>query len=98
MRRRIYGTRYTTGCGHSWRRRYKRYTVEQMRHATTDCNVCGAMLVFDPAQFEGAREDCFWFNVHLPLFNAWMHAQDPRWPLNGANTGFVEFGPMRIGK
>ena len=87
----IYGTRFTTGCGHSWRRRYPWWTVGDLRGATTDCKVCDALLIIPFEQFEGVDPDVFPFTVHMPLFHVYLNAQDPGWPINGAGTRYVEF-------
>lgn len=91
--RRQYGTRFTTGCGHSWRRRYWPYRVERLHTGacTTDCRVCGAVLIIAGEQFEGRRRDVVPVAVHMPLFHTYMNQQDPRWPKDGAGTGYVEF-------
>ena len=39
-----YGTRFTTGCGHSWRRRYPKWKTGILAGATTDCRECGELL------------------------------------------------------
>lgn len=91
MRKGIYGTRYTTGCGHNYYRRYKRFTVATLAGCTTDCPVCGELLIIDAGQFAGKRLDVKPFAVHLPLFHRYLHQQDPRWPADGAGTGYIEF-------
>lgn len=91
MRKRLYGTRFTTGCGHSWRRRYPWHTIRTLGGCTTDCNVCGELLIIPREQFEGQDPDAYPFNVHAPLFHKYLNQQDPRWPADGAGTGFVEF-------
>jgi hypothetical protein len=97
MRRRLYGTRFTTGCGHSWRRRYPWHTRWTLGGATTDCAVCGELLIIPAEQFEDLDLDldldldAYPFEVHMPLFHLYLNRQDPRWPADGAGTGFAEF-------
>lgn len=85
------GTRFTTGCGHSWKRRVSRWTVRDLSHSTSDCAVCGELVMIPGEQFDGLHRDVYPINVHMPLFHKYMHQQDPGWPENGANTGYVEF-------
>lgn len=87
-----YGTRFTTGCGHSWKRRYPKWCVRDLRGATTDCNVCGELLIIPADQFADSESTRFPFDVHMPLFHPYMNHQDARWPANGAGTGYAEFG------
>lgn len=91
MSRRPYGTRFTTGCGHSWRRRYPKWPVRILKYASTDCRVCDALLIIPAEQFEGQDPDSFPANVHMPLFHRYLHEQDERWPADGRGTGCVEF-------
>jgi hypothetical protein len=91
MSRRLYGTRFTTGRGHSWRKRRPKWTARFLRHATTDCKVCDELLIIPGEQFEGMDLDCFPAEVHMPLFHKYMHGQDERWPEDGSGTGYVEF-------
>lgn len=91
MSRHPYGTRFTTGCGHSWRRRYPRHTVGVLAGCTADCVRCGALLIIPGRQFLGMRLDIFPADVHMPLFHRYMNQQDPRWPADGAGTGYMEF-------
>jgi hypothetical protein len=90
MSRRQYGTRFTTGCGHSWRRRYSTLTVDILAGCTTNCPQCGEMLIIPAGQFKighlGVPRD-----VHMPKFHKYLHQQDPAWPEDGAGTGYVEF-------
>lgn len=87
----LYGTRFTTGCGHSWRRRYPKWTAGILGGATTDCRVCDELLIIPAEQFEGQDPDSYPLNVHMPLFHLYLHEQDPRWPADGAGTGYAEF-------
>ena len=91
MRRKLYGTRFTTGCGHNWRRRWPKWTVRQLSDASTDCNVCGGLLFIRGEQFEGMEPNAFPFAVHAVLFHVYMNEQDSRWPVDGKGTGHVEF-------
>jgi len=86
-----YGTRFTTGCGHSWQRRWPRWTVADLSSASTDCWYCGELLMIPGEQFEGMARDVFPRNVHMPLFHAYLNAQDPEWSKDGRGTGYVEF-------
>lgn len=97
--KRKYGTRFTTGCGHSWRRRYWPYKVWLLYSGacTADCRVCGALLIINGEQFDGMRKDVVPADVHMPLFHRYMNDQDPRWPADGANTGYVEFSADKDG-
>jgi hypothetical protein len=91
MTKRLYGTRFTTGCGHSWHRPYPKWTARDLGHVTTDCVVCGELLIIPAEQFEGCDLDQFPINVHAPLFHKYLNQQDSRWPTDGAGTGYVEF-------
>lgn len=91
MKRTIIGTRFTTGCGHSWKRRYPWWTRSELSRCTTDCAVCGELLIIPAKQFEGKDPDAFPAEVHMPLFHRWMSQQDPMWPADGSGTGYVEF-------
>lgn len=91
MSRKQYGTRFTTGCGHSWRRRYPKWTVGDLAGSTTDCAQCGELLIIPAGQFARQRFDAFPAEVHMPLFHTYMNRQDPRWPADGAGTGYTEF-------
>jgi hypothetical protein len=91
MGRKLYGTRFTTGCGHSWRRRYPKWTIRDLSHASTDCKVCGELLYISGEQFEGKDSSAFPFAVHCMLFHVYMHGQDSGWPVDGAGTDYVEF-------
>lgn len=91
MNRKLYGTRFTTGCGHNWRRRYPKWNRGELAHATIDCTVCGELLMIPAEQFEGLNPNLFPFHVHLPLFHVYMNAQDSGWPKDGRGTGYVEF-------
>lgn len=89
----IYGTRFTTGCGHSWRRRYPKWTIGDLAHASTDCKVCGELLMIPGEQFKGMNRNAFPFTVHMPLFHAYLNSIEPDWPVDGRGTGYVEFDP-----
>jgi hypothetical protein len=91
MSRRLYGTRFTTGCGHSWRRRYFRLTVATIAGCTTDCPQCDALLIIPAGQFLGQRLDGPPSQVHAPLFHKYLSQQDPGWPADGQGTGYAEF-------
>lgn len=86
------GTRFTTGCGHSWEgRRTPGLTVADLAGCTSNCRACGELVIIPGKQFNGLRSDTVPANVHMPLFHRYMHAQDPSWPVDGAGTGYVEF-------
>jgi hypothetical protein len=100
MSSRPYGTRWTTGCGHSWRWRHTVLTVGDIRGATMDCPVivdkktgeqCPAYLIIPYEQFEGVDRSIIPPAVHAPLFHKYLHQQDASWPADGAGTGYVEF-------
>lgn len=91
MRNRPYGTRFTTGCGHSWRRRYPKWTIRDLSHASTDCKVCGELLMIPGEQFKDEKSLAFPFDVHMPLFHVYLNSIEPEWPIDGAGTGYVEF-------
>ena len=87
----VYGTRFTTGCGHSWVRRYPTWDIWHLSHATSDCRVCGELLIIPSEQFSDPYSSNYPFHVHMPLFHKYLHAQDERWPEDGSGTGYVEF-------
>lgn len=98
--KRQYGTRFTTGCGHSWVRLYPKWKIGDLMGATTDCayvvdmptgRECGELLIIPREQFDGMNPDVFPAEVHMPLFHRYMNEQDVRWPADGAGTGYVEF-------
>lgn len=91
MSRRQYGTRFITGCGHSWRKRYPKWTVGDLRGVVTDCRVCDAYLIIPFEQFDGMDRSVFPVEVHMPMFHKYMNEQDERWPVDGVGTGYVEF-------
>lgn len=91
MSRKLYGTRFTTGCGHSWRRRFPVWTVGVLRGSTTDCRKCDALLIIPFDQFVSMDRGSYPFNVHMPLFHKYLHEQDSQWPVDGRGTGYVEF-------
>jgi hypothetical protein len=101
MSRRQYGTRFTAGCGHSWRRRYPKWHVHSLADVDTDCPFvvdkatgerCNALLFIPAEQFEGLDPCVYPVEVHAPLFHKYLHQQDESCPEDGAGTGFVEFG------
>jgi len=87
---RHYGTRFTTGCGHSWVRKYPEWDIRDLSHATTDCRVCGELLIIPGDQFSDTKSRLFAFNIHMPLFHRYLHEQDDRWPVDGVGTGYIE--------
>lgn len=91
MARTVIGTRFTTGCGHSWKRRHPQWTRGDLRGATTDCPFCGEILLISPDQFKGKDANGFPAEVHAPLFHREMHRMDADWPEDGRGTGYVEF-------
>lgn len=91
MKRTLIGTRFTTGCGHSWKRPRPWWTRQDLGGATTDCVVCDELLIIPREQFEGQDPTGFPAEVHAPLFHKHLNQQDPRWPADGKGTGYVEF-------
>lgn len=91
MSRRLYGTRFTTGCGHSWRRRHPRWTIADLVGALTNCVQCGEELIIPAGQFVGQTLDVFPATVHAPLFRRCLLDQDADWPQDGRGTGYMEF-------
>ncbi len=87
-----YGTRFTTGCGHSWRRRHFRLPLVVMAGCTTACPVCDALLIIPAGQFLGQQLDQPPAEVHMPLLHKYLNQQDSRWPIDGAGTGYAKFG------
>lgn len=87
----LYGTRFTTGCGHSWKRTYPKWDIHTLRYATSDCRVCGALCIVDENQFSSQDDYRFPFHVHMPLFHIYLNRKDPRWPVDGTGTGYVSF-------
>ncbi len=95
MRIKLYGTRITTGCGHSWRRRHLTWTRLDLSGATTDCRVCGELLIIPAEQFIGQDLHTVPVTLHAPRFHRYLHQQGHRWPADGAGTGtgYIEFAP-----
>lgn len=91
MSRRGSGTRWTTGCGHSWRWRHAVLTVGDLAGCATNCPRCEEMLIIPAGQFLGLPLDAPPPTVHAPLFHAWLNRQDPSWPADGAGTQSVGF-------
>lgn len=99
MSRRPYGTRWTTGCGHSWRNRHNGWRVIILTGATMDCphvdkvtkERCNELLIIPREQFAGMELFTIPVEVHAPLFHKYLNQQDPSWPADGAGTGYVEF-------
>ena len=92
MSRTIVGTRFTTGCGHSWKRRYPKWRILDMRGATSDCAVCGELVIIPREQFGNRKDlDAYPASVHMPLFHRWMNEVAPWWPADGGGTGYIEF-------
>ena len=73
MSKRTVRTRFTTGCGHSWTRKYPRRTISDLAGSTTDCDVCGKLLIVPGGQFVGVRLDCVPAEVHMPLLHRWLN-------------------------
>lgn len=92
MRRtRTAGTRITTECGHSWKSRYIRYTAHEMHEASTDCRVCGALLIIIiiPAAMPRNAVPA---QVHCLLFHSWLHRQSNGvWPIDGKGGWVASF-------
>lgn len=95
MRKQLYGTRFTSGCGHSWYRRYPKWTIKDLAGVTTDCPFvidketgerCGELLIIPAGQFLGRDLSRFPLNVHAPMFHKYMHQEDSNWPADGAGT------------
>jgi hypothetical protein len=92
MRRTIIGTRFTTGCGHSWKRRFPRWTRRDLTNASADCIACGKLLLIARGQFEGKDPNAFPAEVHMPLFHKQLSEEtDGMWPADGENTYYAEF-------
>lgn len=76
-----------TDCGH----RYNRgLAAADVAGCTLDCRVCGELLII-PAETIETRFPLTWEVVRARRFHHWMHSQDPRWSVDGASTGYVEF-------
>lgn len=89
---RNYGTRYTTGCGHSWRRLYLVHPRRVLSGATVDCPICGTLLYFPPEQFEGKDPDGIQMNVHAVHFHKILNEEtNGEWPADGEGTYYAEF-------
>lgn len=72
-----------TGCGHVWKTGYKPDTC---RGCTIDCKTCGRLLIFPDTPVAAGQ-----FVMRAPDFNVYLNERDPRWPRDGANTGYFEF-------
>ena len=84
------GTRFTTGCGHSWKRSPARWTIADVAGATIDCPFCDELLIIPHEQFDGRDRDVYPIAVHCPRFHNWLNAQDPSWPVDGNGTFYTE--------
>ena len=51
-------------------------TAAAVNHSTLDCEHCGILLVIKDGR--------------VYPFHEWMHSQDPRWPVDGTDTAYVE--------
>lgn len=91
MKRTIIGTRFTTGCGHSWKHKYPWHTRLILAGCTTDCSVCGELLIIPVEQFRGEDLTAHPAEVHMPLFHKWLHESDPKWPKDGKGAYSVGF-------
>lgn len=90
MRRTVIGTRFTTGCGHSWKRRYPKWTAGDLRHAETDCIVCGELLMILVP--DGVPPDSYPADVHCPLFHVQLSVEtDSEWPADGRGAFSTSF-------
>jgi len=47
--------------------------------ASLDCPNCQALLIVDPD------------DTSIKEFHGWLHSQEPKWPADGKNTGYMEF-------
>jgi hypothetical protein len=66
----------TTCCGHKFDRPTE--WPSRLKGATFDCPGCGDLRVF--TDNDGSNK-----NLH-----EYLHARDPRWPKEGANTDYIE--------
>ncbi|WP_159064144.1 hypothetical protein [Streptomyces canus] len=84
------GTRFTTGCGHSWKRRYPKWTAGELRYAETDCIVCGELLMILVP--DDVPPDSFPAHVHCPLFHVHLSIMTGGdWPADGHDTFTATF-------
>jgi hypothetical protein len=92
IRRTVIGTRFTTGCGHSWKRRHPRWSVADLRGACADCAVCGELVLIPREQFEGQAAAAVPAAVHAPLFHKHLALESVGdWPADGLGAFSAEF-------
>jgi hypothetical protein len=77
-------TTIVTDCGHQYR---TGWCAADVAGCTTDCRVCGALLIFP---YETTRPT--FTVVRGRAFHAYLHETWPAWPADGVGTAYVEFG------
>jgi len=88
-------TTITTECGHQWQGNADHHEIRTLRNCTTDCTVCGRLLLIKGDQWGDADPYQVPHRMHCVDFHKEMHRQDPNWPADGSGTGYVEFGEGR---
>ena len=79
-------TKITCGvCEENWERPYP-LPPNYLDSCTLDCPHCSALLILTSLIKLGV-----WDLWGTKSFHTYMHEQDPRWPADGANTGYMEF-------
>lgn len=69
-----------TSCGHTIESAPKRYQQYINTGTTFDCPECGSLQVMMGTTIEFKSMN----------FHEWMNEKNPNWPVDGANTGYVE--------
>ena len=72
-------TTIVTECGHQYNTGYK---AERLSGCTTDCRICGELLIFPEETTVGT---C----VRARVFHFWMNEQWNDWPHDGHGTSSI---------
>ncbi|WP_327258260.1 hypothetical protein [Streptomyces sp. NBC_01244] len=90
MKKTPVGIRFTTGCGHSWKRPHARWSAADLRGAVADCRVCDEyLLIVIPDDVPADRVPA---DVHCPRFHPYLaQLTNGDWPADGAGTFAAAF-------
>lgn len=75
-------TTIVADCGHQYN---TGWPVPELARATTDCRVCGSLLLFDRVAAPGQRV------IHAGLFHVEMNKEWSAWPADGGGTWSASF-------